>query len=307
VGNARIVDHASVDAASPVWPKRNVLLLSGAMAGVLLGLLLAGLRRPRGRGVEDPDTLEDGFGLPVLATVEKSRLQRKVRRGRRPPRVASVLAERHPDDAAVESIRSLRTVLQAASGPRSNVVLISGLQPRVGKSFVSTNLAAVIGAGGQRVLLIDGDLRRGDLHQHLARPRGLGLAAVASGSVDVREAVLPTELPNVFLLPTGPLPRNPSELLLGRPFAAALEWASREFDVVLLDAPPALAVTDATVMGKHAGVTLLVLEWGVHPPREIRRGLSRFGQANVRVAGFVLNAIPPRAAADDRADTNAAP
>lgn len=298
VGSARIVDPAGVDATSPVWPKRDVLLLGGLLAGLLLGLIVAGTRRSLDQGVEDPDTLEGTFGLPVVATVPRTRFQRRAAAKRGKPGMAAVLAQRRPKDAAVESLRSLRTVLQyLTSSAGSKIVMITGLRPGVGKSFVSTNLAALIGAGGKRVLLIDGDLRRGVVHASLGTPKGLGLSEVAAGKADIREAIVPTPLTNVFFLPTGAHPPNPSELLLSPHLAGALAWASSEFDLVLLDAPPALGVTDAALMGGHAGVTLLVVQWGLHSPREISLALNRLRQANVRVAGFVFNSVPRRSSA----------
>lgn len=291
VGNVRIVDSAVVDASKPVWPKKGLILFSGLLAGLLLGVILSGIKRALERGIDDPDLLEESLGLPVYATVPHSRAQKKLDSRKEEPGTPALLSQDFPKDVTVEAIRSLRTGLQFApvNSSRRNVVMIAGLRPQVGKSFLSANLGAVIASGGQRVLMIDGDLRRGALHKYLGLERLPGLSEVAAGRLDVREAVRDTKVSNVWALTSGTLPPNPSELLLGEGFRKTVEWASSEFDLVIVDAPPILAVTDSALIGAHVGITLLALKAGVHPKREITLGLSRLQQGNVRVAGIVLN------------------
>lgn len=299
VGNVRIVDSAVVDATKPVWPKKGLILLGGLFAGLLLGLMISAVQRALERGIDDPDVLEEQLGLPVYATVPHSSLQKKLEAKKEAGQEPALLAEAFPKDVTVEAIRSLRTSLQfaATESPRRNVIMIAGLRPSVGKSFLSANLGAVIASGGQRVLMVDGDLRRGLLHKYLGLKREPGLSEVAAGRMDAREAVQETKVKNLWALSSGTLPPNPSELLLGEGFHKTLEWAAKEFDVVVVDAPPILAVTDSALIGAQVGVTLLTLKAGIHPQREIHLGLSRLQQGSVRVAGLVLNDMRRRSSA----------
>jgi tyrosine-protein kinase Etk/Wzc len=292
VGNVRILDAAVVDASRPVWPKKGMIVFSGLLLGLAFGAGAASAKRALHRGVDDPEQLEQSLGLPVYATIPHSaKIERRVRANkRRDIHTIPLLSTVDPKDMALESLRSLRTSLQfALADARANVLLVAGLRPGVGKSFVAANLAQVVGAAGKRVLVVDGDMRRGVLHSYFGFERGPGLSEVASGGVPVEQAVRPTDVENVSVITTGTLPPNPSELLLGDRFRKAIEWCAKSFDLVFIDAPPILAVTDASIIGGSVGVSLLVLKAGVHPAREIALGISRFEKNGVRVHGAVLN------------------
>jgi tyrosine-protein kinase Etk/Wzc len=203
-----------------------------------------------------------------------------------------VLAAREPEDPAVESIRSLRTSLQfALLDAPTRVVAIVGPAPGVGKSFVACNLAHVVGEGGKRVLVIDADLRRGHLHASLGGERSPGLSEVLAGEAPWAEVVRKSVVPGVDFLAGGQRPPNPSVLFererLGRLIAAV----GAAYDLVLIDTPPILAVTDAALVAAHASVTLCVLRSGRHPMREIEEALRRFANGGVQVDGFVVNAV----------------
>jgi tyrosine-protein kinase Etk/Wzc len=202
------------------------------------------------------------------------------------------LALLDPQDLAVEAIRSLRTSLQfALADSKNNVVLVSGPRPAVGKSFVLVNLAVLLADSGKRVLLVDADMRKGRLHTYFGMERVSGLSEVLAGTLDPTEATRATQHPNVAFISTGTLPPNPSELLLNARFGQFMAQASSGFDLVLVDAPPVLAVTDAAIMAHHAGVTLLVLRAGLHPLREIALTTARMQQNGVRPNGFIINDV----------------
>jgi tyrosine-protein kinase Etk/Wzc len=292
IGNVRILDAAIVP-VEPVAPKRARVLALALFLGLAGGVGLAFARRAFDQGVEDPEALERATGIGVHASVPFSERQVEAdRRARRERVPVPILADVDPKDLAVESLRSLRTSLQfALFEASSGIVSLSGPAPAVGKSFVSANLAHLLGEAGKQVVVVDADLRRGHLHEYYGTDRARGLSDVIGGHVSVDEAIRPTSSNNVRFLPTGTVPPNPAELLSSERFARLLQELAGRFEIVLLDTPPILAVTDAAVIGRHASVNLLVLRAGEHPLREIAASLRAFARGGVRVHGLVLNGV----------------
>jgi tyrosine-protein kinase Etk/Wzc len=207
-----------------------------------------------------------------------------------------VLAKRDPTDPAVESLRSLRTSLQFALVDAPNrVIALSGPAPGVGKTFVATNLAQVLADSGKRVLLLEADLRNGSLHRVFGFQRQPGVSDVLAGAIRFEEAVHHLS-EHLDLLTAGLIPPNPSELLMSPRFGELIELVSKQYDLVIVDTPPILAVTDAAIIGRAAGVTLLVLRAGQHPIREVTMALKRFAQGGVRPPGLVFNDVVRMAA-----------
>jgi tyrosine-protein kinase Etk/Wzc len=201
-----------------------------------------------------------------------------------------VLALRAPADLAVESLRSLRTaLLYSLIEARSNVVAMAGPSPAIGTSFVAFNLAQLLADSGQRTLLVDGDLRDGHLHSVAGFERGPGLSELLAGG-DLAPAVRRVS-DGLDLLTAGRVPPNPSELLMGPRFRDLIDRASREYQLVVIDTPPILAVTDAAIIARQAGVTLVVLRPGQHPMRDATLAVRRLSQSGVRPAGIVLNDV----------------
>ena len=290
-GNARVVDHAiaQVNPVKPLWP---LVLLLCVISGLVLGVGGCLMRRALHPGLEDPQALEGQFGLPVLVAVPHSEDQATlIRSKQRGLDLPGLLATLQPEDLAIESLRSLRTSLHflLLDAP-SKTIMIAGPSPGIGKSFVSANLAAVLGQGGSRVLLVDADLRRGHLHESFPElGRELGLADILSGDLAWREAMRPSQ--GIHLIPSGTIPPNPAELLLGTRFSAFLQEAGQDYDHVLIDVPPVLAVTDAAIVGSQVGTVLLVLKAGAHTAGEIQTMLRRLENAGVDPKGFIFNDI----------------
>ena len=304
VGNVRIVDAAVADMSNPVKPKKAVVVLAMTLLGGLLSTAWIFGLRMLNPGIEDPADIEE-LGLPVYAAIplssSTSLLQStKKRRGKRKPVGAStgshLLAMAAPADLAVEALRSLRTSLHfAMMEAKNNVLLVSGPRPGIGKTFVAANLAAVIAQAGQRVLVIDADMRRGSLHKVLDVEQGCGLSDLLAGKIDASEAVkgMPG-LENLHYLARGEVPPSPSELLMHPRFAQVLEGLRKSYDLVIIDTPPILAVTDAVIVAKHAGSTLMVTRFGVNHPKEILLAVKSFEQNGVQIKGAIFNAVEKR-------------
>ncbi|MCY1021727.1 polysaccharide biosynthesis tyrosine autokinase [Pyxidicoccus sp. MSG2] len=286
VGNARILDPAVVS-REPVSPSQPGVLAVSIVLGLTLGIGLAFTRRAVHGGVSAPATLESRLGLPVFASIPLGKSASARARGPR-----TILARTHPRDVVVESLRGLRTSLQfAMKDAPNNVIAITGPSPGVGKSFIAVNLAWVLADSGRRTLLVDANLRGGWLHRCFGAERARGLSELILGTAEPDEAIQPVPGQRLSFLPTGALPPNPAELLLSDRFAALVAWMSAEYDLVLFDTPPILAVTDAALVGRHAGVSLVVVRAGAHPMREVAAAVKRLELNGVQPRGVIFNGV----------------
>ncbi len=293
IGNVRLLDRA-VRPRRPVRPDALPALLAALAVGLGMGVGLSFLRRALARGLEDPEAVERATGLPVHASIPHSDAQAALGRGRAARDGSELLARSDPADLAVESVRALRTsVAFALAEAENNVVALGGPSPGVGKSFVAANLAQVLAESGSRVLLVDADLRKGRLHDMLGGAGEPGLSDMIAAGEPVPGAVRPTAQSGLDFLPRGRGAPNPSELLGSERFRRVMEWASRSYDVVVVDTAPILAVTDAALVSRHCGVNLLVLRAGRHPVREIGAAMKAYAQGGVRLHAVVLNGARP--------------
>ncbi|MEZ8367746.1 polysaccharide biosynthesis tyrosine autokinase [Vibrio cyclitrophicus] len=299
VGNVRILDDAQAYAGA-VKPKKSLIVVLATLLGGMLSVVFVLVKAAFHRGVESPDQIEQ-IGLPVYAAVPKSDLQieltnrfkskKKLTKG-----TQALLAESNPADLSVEALRGLRTSLHFAMlEAKNNVLMISGPAPGIGKSFISTNFAAVAAKTGQKVLLIDADMRKGYLQQSFGVNWDNGLSDVLSGKQEFAQSVKTTPVENLDIITRGQVPPNPSELLMHPRFSELMEWASKEYDLVIVDTPPVLAVTDPSIVGAFAGTTLMVARYGQNTIKEIDVARHRFEQSGIEVKGVIFNAIEKKA------------
>lgn len=294
LGNVHIVDDA-VAQERPVRPKKALIVGMAALLGLVAGIAAAALKRASNRGMESVTEIEAAANIPVYSMIMHSERQLKLRRSiRLGERGKHVLSVSSPEDIAVEGIRSLRTALlfRLAEAP-NNVVMITGPRPDIGKSFLSVNLAAVLASAGKRVLVIDADLRRGDVHGYFGTAREPGLHEVLSGA-EPDSAVQHEVFVNLDVLPRGGVSWAPSELLMGERLGRVIAAIAPAYDVVLIDTPPVLAVTDSSVIGPHAGTTLFVMRHGCHSPAELHESIRLLASAGVTVDGILLTDVPRR-------------
>ena len=300
VGNVRLIDTADVDLRNPVKPKKALIVLIATLLGAFLAICYVLFRKALNRGVENPDDIEK-LGLPVYASIPFSSLQ-KVEDEKSPngrgSRTTPLLASSHPTDLAIEGLRSLRTSLHFAMlEANNNRLMISGPSPKVGKSFVSANLAAVIAQSGQRVLLVDVDMRKGYIHKMFGIPVENGLSDYLAKRCDLDTAIHKTEIENLDVIGRGQIPPNPSELLMHKNFTEFLDLISSKYDQVILDTPPFLAVTDAAIVGRQSGTNLIVTRFELNPAREIELTIRRFAQSGIELKGAIFNGVEKRASA----------
>lgn len=299
VGNVRILDDAQAYAGA-VKPKKPLIVVLATLLGGMLSVAFVLVKAAFHRGVESPDQIEQ-IGLPVYAAVPKSDLQieltnRFKSKKQKTKGTQALLAESNPADLSVEALRGLRTSLHFAMlEAKNNILMISGPAPGIGKSFISTNFAAVAAKTGQKVLLIDADMRKGYLQQSFGVNWDNGLSDVLSSKKEFAQSVKTTPVENLEIITRGQVPPNPSELLMHPRFAELMEWASKEYDLVIVDTPPVLAVTDPSIVGAFAGTTLMVARYGQNTVKEIDVARNRFEQSGIEVKGVIFNAIEKKA------------
>ncbi len=300
IGNVRIIDNA-VTQPKPVKPKKVLVVLIGIILGTIISASIVLLRVFLRRGIETPEQLEElGINvyasIPVAETFTKNVVQKKRWSRKIVDEIPEFLAVDNPADLAIEAIRGLRTSLHfAMMEARNNVLMISGASPNAGKTFVSSNLAAVISQTGKKVLFIDTDMRKGHTHELFNESNTNGLSDILSGRVEINKAIKTIKSAGFDYISRGMVPPNPAELLMHRRFSELLNWASENYDIVVLDTPPILAVTDAAVIGNYAGTTLLVARFELNTAKEIEVSLKRFEQSGVLVKGCIFNGVVKKA------------
>ncbi|EPZ6790840.1 polysaccharide biosynthesis tyrosine autokinase [Escherichia coli] len=296
IGNVRIIDQAITE-PKPIQPKSLIVVAVGILAGLFISIGIVLIKVYLRRGIESPEQLEE-MGINVYASIplsewltkNSSKIKLKKNESEK------LLAIENPADLAVEAIRSLRTSLHfAMMEAKNNVLMISGASPNAGKTFISTNLSATIASTGKKVLFIDADLRQGYGHKMLGGQNIHGLSDVLSGQSSVESVIERIPSAEFDYIGRGQVPPNPAELLMHRRFETLLKWASDNYELVIIDTPPILAVTDAAIIGRYAGTTLLVARFEENTAKEIAVSVKRFEQSGVLVRGCILNGVVKKA------------
>ncbi|ELY3105898.1 polysaccharide biosynthesis tyrosine autokinase [Acinetobacter baumannii] len=291
IGNVRIVDTA-IEPVEPIKPKKLQVLILSLFLGSFIGTLIALLRNMLRTGIKDSGQIENELDLPVYATVPRSPIQESRIKILKRKKSIPILAVKNSDDIAIESLRSIRTAIHfALANAKNNIIMIVGPSPEVGKSFISTNLATIFAQGDKRVLLIDADMRRGYMHKYFDVDVKPGLSELLSGQADLQKVLHKTPVANLDVITRGKSPTNPSEILSSNQFKELLEQLQSQYDHIIIDTPPVLAVTDGIIISQYTGVNLIVARYAKSQMKELELTLNRFEQAGVKVNGFILNDI----------------
>lgn len=305
IGNVRIIDPAMTQ-PEPIKPRKALIIVLGMLIGLMLSAGTVLVRSAFNRGITSSEQLEVQ-GIPLLATLprsvwlwKKTHLRRKTlfasRWKHRTSNVPFLPVDR-PADMFVEAVRGLRTSLHFTMMDATNrIVVVSGPTQDCGKTLVSTSLASIAAQAGQRVLFIDADMRKGYVHNVFQLRNHRGLSCVLGGAVEWQEAVQRVEKGGFDVLTCGPQPSHPVELLMSERFQAVMSQIDKLYDIVIVDTPPVLAVTDALLIARAAATTLLVARFGKTSVKEIENCLKRLQQMGVQVNGAILNDIVKSAA-----------
>jgi capsular exopolysaccharide synthesis family protein len=300
--NIRVVDIARTP-TSPVAPRVAHNLMLGFLGGLAAGIALAFVLENMDKTVRSVDEASAISTLPALGAIplqaSRNGHLRTLATGWREGQTDSLAVVTHarPKSGAAEAYRALRTaILLSAHGAPPRVILVTSPSPQEGKTTISANAAIVLAQRGSRVLLVDADLRRPGLERMLGLRSKGGLSTLISGVEKAEDVILPfTEVPNLWVLPSGPIPPQPAELLGSNEMREHISRWRDEFDHVVIDTPPCLSVTDAAVLSTSVDRILLVARYGQTSKPALRRACGLLKQVHARVLGVVLNAFDHRA------------
>ena len=292
IGNVRIIDTA-VEPVKPIKPRKLIVLFLSIFVGGFIGVLIALLRNMLSSGIKDSSRIENELDLPVYATVPRSPIQESRVQLLKKKKSIPILAAKNSEDIAIESLRSIRTTIHfALNKAKNNIIAVSGPAPEIGKSFISTNLAAIFAQGNKKVLLIDADIRRGYLHKYFSHDTSPGLTEYLAGQSTLEQCIVHSNtVNNLDFLPRGKNHNHASEMLSSDRFSELLEQLSLQYDHIIIDTPPILAVTDGIIISQFAGVNLVVARYAKTQMKELELTINRFEQAGSKVNGVILNDV----------------
>lgn len=295
VGFARIID-LPINTYRAIAPKKSLIILIAALSGLLLGIMLVLLKNLLRNVVKDPERLESKTGVPVIATIPRSPTLTRLNKTKKLP--SRLLAYTDSDSLSYEAIKSLRTSLlfgmpaENRTGQRAKVILITGESPGVGKSFISSNLSEVFAQLDKKVLIIDADLRLGELYKVFNMSQDDGLADYfQQDSHMLADIIHPTSLDNVDFIPRGKQPHNPTSLLSSDKLGTLMTELNAHYDYIVIDSPPVLAASDAIIISQYADKVLMVTRYDKSIEGQLVYAVKQFSKANIRVDGIVLNDV----------------
>lgn len=294
IGNARVLDHP-LDDPEPVSPNKYIILFQGLLLGFFVALNIVFIRFALDKAVETSEELEEQ-GMTVYSSIPFSPWLEKSNKKNIYRMAKAFLLRENPTDLAIEALRSLRTnIYFAMLEARNNILMISGASASVGKTFVSTNFSAVMAQTGKKVLLIDADLRRGTAHHifNIKEKSGLSNILAANNPIESIQPIIISD--DLHFIGRGTHDQGFTELLMSRRFADLMRWAEKNYDLVVVDTPPVLAVTDAEIIGAYAGTTLLVVRCDKNTFKEVEMSQRRFERSGINMNGCILNGTKLRA------------
>ena len=314
IGFARIID-LPINNFKAIAPKKLLIIILATLLGSMLGTMLVLLKNMLRNVVKDPERLEAKTGVPVVATVPRSPLLTRLRKSNKkaPNRL---LAYVDNNSLSYEAIKSLRTNLmfgmpaQGQAGQRAKVILITGESPGVGKSFISSNLTEVFAQLDKKVLIMDADMRLGELHKmfsmsqdnglgdylsqdktHLSRDNTQASKVVANQEGYLESFIHPTGIDNIDFMPRGQHPRNPASLLANGSFDHLMKELNLHYDYIIIDSPPVLAASDAMILSQYADKVLMVARYDKSIEGQVVYAINQMNKANIKVDGIILNDV----------------
>ena len=317
VSAARIID-LPINTNRVITPKKQLIMTLATLAGALLGVLLVFIMHLLRNVVKNPERIESKTGVPVIATIPRSAVLSRLSTNKKAaPRMLA-----HVDNSSLsyEAIKSLRTRLilsmptVISNSQKAKVLLLTGESPDVGKSFISANLAEVFAQLNKKVLIIDGDMRMGELHKIFGMSQYDGLAdylllddsslqlnqlsksADAQIMNDVSDFSLenfihPSGIEHIDFMPRGKHPSDPESLLISERFDALLTELKSQYDYIIIDSPPLLAASDAMVLAQHADKVLMVTRYDASMERQLTYAVKQMHESNIQVDGIILNDV----------------
>jgi tyrosine-protein kinase Etk/Wzc len=285
IADVQILDQAT----TPLLPQpmhKKIIMVAASVGIALLTIITLIVLQLLSSTIKDPQELEDKLNIPVDAVVPFSKNQTKINQKKNT--AGSILVTEYPKDTAAESLRSLRTsLLIKLLDSKNNIINILGASPNIGKSFLSINLAQVLAESGKKTVLICCDLRKGHVHKTLGLNKSPGMAEYLQNNIEPAQIIQHRH--DIDVISCGRYPEKPSELLLNKQLGELINYCSTTYDIVIVDTPPVLAVTDACIIAQPESINLLTVGLGHNKLNEIDIALKRFQQNKVNVSGIICN------------------
>ncbi|WP_413501255.1 polysaccharide biosynthesis tyrosine autokinase [Psychrobacter maritimus] len=301
IGFARIID-LPISTYKAIAPKKLQIMILAMLLGAMLGTMLVLLKNMLRDVVKDPERLEAKTGIPVIATIPRSPLLTRL--GKNKNASNRLLAYVDNNSLSYEAVKSLRTSLmfgmpkEGKAGQRARVILITGESPGVGKSFISANLTEVFAQLNKKLLVIDADMRMGELHKMFNMDKNNGLAEcllqrsdATQTSSNLSSFIHPTTIDNIDFMPRGEHPRNPASLLANGSFDKLMMELNLHYDYIIIDSPPVLAASDAMILAQHADKVLMVTRYDDSIEGQLVYAVKQMNKANIQVDGIILNDV----------------
>ena len=294
VGYARIID-LPINTFNAIAPKKLLIWTLATLLGAMIGTILSLIKGLLRNAVKDPERLEAKTGVPVIATIPRSPLLTRLAKGKKSQN--RLLAYADKNSLSYEAIKSLRTNLVfdmpvvGKIGNRAKVILITGESPGVGKSFISSNLSEVLAQLDKKILIIDADMRLGQLHKMFNMTQDNGLGDYLAQGVSLLDIIHPTAMEHIDFMPTGQYPANPASLLSGNEFSIMMTNLNKHYDYIVIDSPPILAASDAMIMSQYADKVLMVTRYDKSIEGQVAYAIKQMNKANIQVDGLILNDV----------------
>jgi len=287
ISNIKIVDPA-ITPDNPVKPQKKKNLILGLLVGLMFGVGAAFFLDYLDDSIKDEEDAKRALAWPLLATIPSIEVESEG--GQAPTRASRLVVQNKPKSPMAEAFRGLRTAIHFSSLKRdTKVVMITSSFPGEGKSTIAANLALTFAQAGNRVILVDCDLRRPSMNTIFDHSRSPGVTEVLAGDVSLAEALHITDIENISLLSAGTIPPNPAELLCSDRMRDLLAGLRETYDIVIIDAPPVIPVTDAPLLSAFTDMVVVVIESGRIPARAAQRMKELLMSVQAPVAGFVIN------------------
>lgn len=305
IGYVRVVDMP-INTYNIITPKKGLIRGLSLLSGLLMGLIIVFIKNLLRRFVKDPEVLEAKTGVPVIATIPRSKPVLNLLKNKKDSH--RLLAMVDHDGLSYEGIKSLRTSLMFAmprvsrvstisssfdkdqAAKQGKIIVISGEAPGIGKSFVSSNLAETFSQLNKKVLIIDADMRRGELHKIFTIHQNDGLGDfLTQANVKLDNFIHPTSFEFIDFMPRGKHPNNPASLLSTDKFSNMLLELVSIYDFIIIDTPPVLAVSDAMIISQYADKVLMVTRYNHSIEGQLTYAIKQMNKANITVDGIVLN------------------
>jgi len=284
--NIRIIDKARSN-SNPINIRRGNSVKKAIGVGLVLGIALALMLEYLDNTVKLPDEIKNYLKIPFLGPIPAFDIEDDMN-----GISGELITEHGPKSTTSESFRGIRTSILFSSADIDPQVLIStSAAPSEGKTLFGANLAVAMAQAGSRVLLVDCDMRRPRVHTLFKVPRDMGIANLLVGTVTLEEAVIETPIKNLFLIPSGPVPPNPSEIIGSNKMISLIEVLRKDYDRIIFDTPPVSAVTDAAVLAPRVDGVILVIRSGVTPRQLVENALTKLRAVNAHIYGAVLNGV----------------